>query len=159
MNTPRFVIGAALLAPIAFGALIGALASRIGHFPHNEAAGTAFSAWYLAVVTLLLFIPNAFGSKETLARNSKLIGTQNLVVARIVCVIGVLVGCMLVLVAVFVTYQNANEIFSAGGLLHAAIFIAGGLLTYLVIAFFSYRIARAYVARIAKANEDGSPKS
>ena len=169
MNTPRsgifngFAIGAALLAPIAFGALFGALASRIGHFPYDEAAGksvmAAFNAWYLAVVTLLLFIPNAFGSKETLARNAKDIGTQNLVAARIVSVIGVLVGCMLVLVAVFVTYQNANEIFSAGGLLHAAIFIAGGLLTYLVIAFFSYRIARAYVARIAKANEDGSPKS
>jgi hypothetical protein len=108
----------------------------------------ASSAWFLAIVTLLFSIPNAFGSKETLARNSKLIGTQNLVVARIVCVIGVLVGCMMVLVAVGLTYYYANARFSAGG-----------LLTSLVIAIFAYRIARTDAAKSAKANEDGSPKS
>ena len=108
----------------------------------------AFSAWGLAIATLVISIPGVFGSKETLARNSKLIGTQNLVVARIVCVIGVVAGCMMVLVAVGLTYQYANGIFSAAGLLIA-----------LVIAFLAYRNARADAAKSAKANRDGSLKS
>jgi len=116
-------------------------------FLRDDSMMAASSAWFLGIVTLLLSIPNAFGSKETLARNSKLIGTQNLVVARIVCVIGVLVGCMMVLVAVFFTYHS-NALFSAGGLLAA-----------LVIAFFAYSKARADVGKIAKSNEDRSPKS
>ncbi len=107
----------------------------------------AISAWCLAIVTLVISIPNVFGSKETLARNSKLIGTQNLVVARIVCVIGVLAGCMMLFVAAGLTYHEANAIFSAGG-----------LVTALVIAFFAYRNARADAAKNAKANEDGSSK-
>jgi hypothetical protein len=71
----------------------------------NESMMTAFYAWFLVIVILLYSIPYAFGSKETLARNSKEIGTQNLVGARIVSVIGVLAGCMLVLVALFFTYE------------------------------------------------------
>jgi hypothetical protein len=118
----------------------------------------AFSAWLLVIVTLLISIPNAFGSKETLARNSKLIGTQNLIVARIVSVIGVLVGCMMVLVAVFFTYHYANAIFTTEGLRTAAILGAWGL-PALVIAFFVYQNARADSAKSAKANEDGSPRS
>lgn len=106
------------------------------------------SAWFLAIIILLISIPYAFGSKETLARNSKLIGTQNLVAARIVSVIGVLVGCVMVLVAVGFTYYYTNAIFSAGG-----------LLTTLVIAFLAYGHARADVAKIAKANEDGLRKN
>jgi hypothetical protein len=115
-------------------------------FLRDDSMMAASSAWFLGILTLLISIPNVFGSKETLARNSKLIGTQNLVVARAVCVIGLLAGCMLVLVAVFFTYHS-NAIFSAGG-----------LLATLVIAFFAYCKARADVAKIAKANEDGSPK-
>ena len=68
-----------------------------------EMITSASSAWFLAISILLISIPYAFGSKETLARNSKLIGTQNLVAARVVCAIGVLFGGMLVLVAVFFT--------------------------------------------------------
>jgi hypothetical protein len=60
----------------------------------------AGAAWFLATVTLVISIPNAFGSRETLARSSKLIGTKNLVVARIVCKIGVLAGFVMLFVAV-----------------------------------------------------------
>ena len=115
-------------------------------FLRDDSMMAASNAWFLGIVLLRLFIPNAFGSKETLARNSNMIGTQNLVFARIMCVTGVLVGCILVLVAVFFTYHS-NALFSAGG-----------LLTALVIAFFAYGKARADVAKIAKANEDGSPR-
>jgi hypothetical protein len=106
--------------------------------------GTAFSAWFLAIFTLLMSIPNAFGSKETLARNSKLIGTENLVVARILSVIGVLAGCMLVLVAVYFTH-SAKAVFSAGGLLAA-----------LAATFFAYSYARTKAAKSAKENEERS---
>ena len=116
-------------------------------FLRDDSMKAASNAWFLGIVILRLFIPNAFGSKETLARNSKIIGTQNLVFARIVCVIGVLVGCMLVLGAVFFTYHS-NALFSAGGLLAA-----------LVIAFFAYSKARADVGKIAKSDEDRLPKS
>ena len=116
-------------------------------FLRDDSMMAASSALFIGIVTLLISIPNVFGSKKTLARNSKLIGTQNLVVARIVCIIGLSAGCMLVLVAVFFTYHS-NAIFSVGG-----------LLTALMIAFFAYSKARADVAKIAKANEDGSPKS
>src|SRR5882757_8913070 len=95
-------------------------------FLRDDSMMAASSALFLGIVTLLISIPNVFGSKETLARNSKLIGTQNLVAARIVCIIGLLAGCMLVLVAVFFTYHS-NAIFSVGG-----------LLTAFMIAFFAY---------------------
>ena len=116
-------------------------------FLRDDSMMAASNAWFLGIVLLRLFIPNAFGSKETLARNSKLIGTQNLVVARTLCVIGVFAGWFMVLVGVWLMYDYANGIFSAGG-----------LLTALVIAFFAYGKARADVAKIAKANEDGSPR-
>jgi hypothetical protein len=116
-------------------------------FLRDDSMIAASSSWFLGLVFLRLFIPNAFGSRETLARNSKMIGTQNLVVARIVCVIGLLAGCMLVLLGVFFTFHS-NALFSAGGLLAA-----------LVIAFFAYIKARADVGNIAKSNEDRSPNS
>jgi len=119
-----------------------------GRNTNSDGAFSACFLWFLAIATLIISIPNAFGSKETLARNSKLIGTRNLVVARTVCVIGVLVGWMMVLVAVLFTYHYANAIFSAGGLLAA-----------LVVAFSAYRHARAVAAKSAKANKDGPPKS
>jgi hypothetical protein len=107
-----------------------------------------FSAWGLGIATLVISIPGVFCSKKELARDSKLIGTRNPVVARIACVIGVFAGWMMVLVAAFIMYDYANGIFSAVGLLAA-----------LVITFFAYRFARADAAKSAKANEDGSPKS
>jgi len=100
----------------------------------------AFSAWGLGIATLVISIPNAFCSKKTLARNSKLIGTQNLVVARILCVTGIFAGWFMVLVGVWLMYDYANGIFSAGGLLIA-----------LVIAFLAYRTARADTAKSGKA--------
>ena len=89
---------------------------------------TVYGAWFLAISILLISIPYAFGSKETLARNSEQIGTRNLVAARITCVIGVFFGCMMVLVAAVLTYYYAN-------------------------AFF-----RADAVKGAKASEDGAPK-
>ena len=106
-----------------------------------------FSAWGLGIATLVISIPNVFCSKKTLAQNSKLIGTQNLVVARTLCVIGVFAGWFMVLVGVWLMYDYANGIFSAGG-----------LLTALVIGFFAYREARADTAKSAKANEHVKPK-
>jgi hypothetical protein len=107
----------------------------------------AVSAWGLGIATLVISIPNAFCSKKTLARNSKLIGTQNLVVARTLCVIGVFAGWFMVLVGVWLVFDYANGIFSALG-----------LLTALVIAFFAYREARADTVKSAKANEHAKPK-
>src|SRR4030095_13662172 len=67
--------------------------------PDLRATAQAISMLALGSLILSFSASNAFASREDLARNAKVIGTNNLIVARIVCFIGMVTAILLLIIS------------------------------------------------------------
>jgi hypothetical protein len=86
-------------------------------------------SWGVTFWLLVFAVPNVFGSKATVARNARIIGTDNVTVARIACIVGTLIGLGLGAISVWLTGRayKINPIVNIGGLVAALFFF---LFTY-----------------------------
>lgn len=83
--------------------------------------------WWLAIETTWLSFRNAFAADDALLRNAKIIGVINPRHARMVCIIGGVVGVTWLGVAAFLSYNDRNILLSSSGILPAVVVI-GSLL-------------------------------